>query len=177
MRALGFWISELFQHLLETCPGFGWLQFWVGRCGVDVEQFDLLGDVVHGPLQVAFFPVGGKIQGLKRRESSHKFFVAQQTLSPSSNFPTNPFELIPTKINAVLLNKPNQCLDISASSVTFINLTNNFIEDKTIVFDKLLSELFDGSIVLNLFLEELCNLSFGCVFHECVGGGQFGGDA
>ena len=77
----------------------------------------------------------------------------------------------------MLLYKPNQGLNISASSVTFIDLANNFIEDKTIVFDKLLSELFDSSVVLNLFLKELCNLSFGCVFHECIGRGQFGGDA
>ena len=109
--------------------------------------------MVHSPLKIAFFAISWEIKRLEGRESSHNLFIAEKCLISSSNFPADSLELISAKVNSMLLDKGNKSLYIYTSPMIFINLSNDIIEDKSVIFNKLLSQLFNSPIVFNLLLE------------------------
>ena len=76
VSTLSFWISELLQNFLESCSCSWWVKLRVWRCCINIKQLDLLGDIVHGSLEITFFSISWKIERFEGRKSSHKFFVA-----------------------------------------------------------------------------------------------------
>lgn len=108
MRPLGHGVTEVVQDLLKTSFRLSRVRLLLkGNVGVDVQQFHLLVDVVHRSLKVALFPVGRKVQRLKRRKGPHQLFVAQVLLVLGSDFPADGLELFPREIYSILLDELN----------------------------------------------------------------------
>ena len=153
MGSLGGWVAELLQHLLETCSRLGSLALVERRVGIDIEDLDLLGDVVHGFLKVAAFSVGRKIQWLEGRESPHQFFVTQRPLVLGSNFPADGLELLPREIYSQLMDEIDEHLNANRPTMLLVNMAEDGVEGKPVDLDELLPKLLNGSVVLDLFLE------------------------
>jgi hypothetical protein len=56
------------------------------------------------------------------------------------------------------------------SSMVPVDLRNDCIELETILFDELLSELLNGTVVLDLFLEQFGDLAFAAVAENFISG-------
>lgn len=114
-------VSELFYDFLEACPGLAWVFFLEGSVGVDLEQFNLLVDVVHCALEVALLAVGGEIEGLERREGTHKLLVGEPFLVLPSDLADDCRKLFSGEVYPMLLDERNKCRQGNSLGIVPIN--------------------------------------------------------
>jgi len=85
-----------------------------------------------------------------------------------SNLARNGLKLLPRELNVMTLDKPHQHLNIYTLSIVLINIRNNLIKLKSILFHKLFSQLLNRSVVFYLLLEDLSELSFAIIAKQFI---------
>ena len=142
--------------------------FFERRICINFKQLDLVIDIVHSLLEIALLAVSWKVQRLKRRESSHKFFIGEQLLAFASDLSANSFKLFTRELHSIKLSKVNHSQNIYISHMSLIDLVDHLIELKAIFLNEFFSEMLDSSVVLYLFFKELGYLALTIVFEQLV---------
>lgn len=169
MHTLSHRVTVLLQHLLKTSTSLLRSRLFIeGSVSVDVQQLHLLVDMIQSLLQVALLAVGWKVQWLERRKRPHQFFVTQKMFVLSPNLPTNRLKLLPRKIHPVLLHKSYHLLQTHTPPTLSVNLRNDGVKLKSIQPHKLLTQLLNSPIILDLLLKNLSHLPLTIVPQQLV---------